>query len=135
MVLQVFVDLLPDAGVLVYALSECARNGCFAPGPYYFTSSDGGITWRYIRAPPGSLGYQDSLHWWATSANALFKSADAGQSWSDVATIPTGWQFSQPGVLDSTHAWASLFVAGGNGLALTSDGGLHWTLANVPKPP
>jgi len=39
-----------------------------------------------------------------------------------------------PHVLDSKHAWALTMVVGGYGLALTSDGGLHWTQANVPQP-
>lgn len=43
-------------------------------------------------------------------------------------------QFSVPGVLDSRHAWASIFVMGGYGLVLTNDGGLHWALASVPQP-
>jgi photosystem II stability/assembly factor-like uncharacterized protein len=68
------------------------------------------------------------------SANALFKSADAGRSWRQAATIQPGLQFSEAGILDSTHAWASMFAVGGYGLALTHDGGLHWTLARVPAP-
>ncbi len=132
MTFQVLGDLLPGAGVIVSAFGSCAQNGCLAPDRFYFTSSDAGITWRSIPSPPGLLSYQDSVRWWATSANALFKSADAGRSWRQVATIPRSWQFSVPGILDSTHAWASLFVMGGYGLALTNDGGLHWTQAAVP---
>lgn len=134
MTFQVLGDLLPGAGVVVSAFGRCAQNGCIAPGPFYFTSSDAGITWRRIPSPPGLLAYQDSVRWWATSANALFKSTDAGRSWSQVATVPTSWQFSVPGVLDSKHAWASLLVMAGYGLALTNDGGLHWTQAAVPQP-
>lgn len=131
---QAFVDLLPGAGVVASAFGECAQNGCLAPGPFYLTSSAGGITWRPFPSPPGVLAYQDSVHWWAMSANALFKSSDAGQSWRQVATLPPGRQFTVPGILDSMHAWSSLFVMGGYGLAVTNDGGLHWTEANVPQP-
>jgi hypothetical protein len=49
--------------------------------------------------------------------------------------IAADWQFSAPEVLDSAHGWASMFVRGGYGLALTHDGGLHWNLANVPSAP
>jgi hypothetical protein len=41
-------------------------------------------------------------------------------------------------ILDPEHAWvsvsvpASLTAPGGNGLAFTDDGGLHWTRAQVP---
>jgi photosystem II stability/assembly factor-like uncharacterized protein len=99
-----------------------------------FTSIDGGATWRRLPPPPGQVAYQDSVHWWAMSANAVFKSADAGRSWRQVSAIPANLQFSSITILDSKHAWASLFVMGGYGLALTSDGGIHWTLAHVPQP-
>lgn len=126
---RVIDDLLPGAGVVATVFCECAHSD-----PFYLTSSDGGVTWRYIPSPPGLLTYQDSIHWWATSDRALFKSSDAGPPWRQVATLPQGWQFSVPGILDSNHAWSSLFLVGGYGLALTNDGGLHWTLANVPQP-
>jgi photosystem II stability/assembly factor-like uncharacterized protein len=101
---------------------------------FLFRSADGGNTWKQVPPPPGVVAYQDSVHWWATSPNALFKSMNAGQSWKQVATIPPDRRFSVPGVLDSTHAWASIFVMSGFGLALTNDGGLRWTLASVPRP-
>jgi photosystem II stability/assembly factor-like uncharacterized protein len=101
---------------------------------FVFTSIDGGETWRQLPPAPGQISYQDSVHWWSLSASAVFKSADAGRSWRQVAAIPANLQFSSISILDSKHAWASLFVMGGYGFALTSDGGNHWTLAHVPKP-
>jgi photosystem II stability/assembly factor-like uncharacterized protein len=101
---------------------------------YLYRSVDRGATWTQLPSPPGQVAYQDSVHWWSTSANAVFKSADAGLSWRQVATIPTNLQFSFVTILDSNHAWASVFVMGGYGLAFTHDGGLHWTLAQVPQP-
>ena len=136
------VQLLPGVG----AIASVEAFNCVAESTlsttclnvtavtFNFSSGDGGITWRRVPPAPGDVAYQDSLHWWAVSANALFKSADAGQSWSQVTTAPPGWQFSVAGVLDSTHAWVSLFLVGGYGLALTNDDGLHWTLAKVPQP-
>jgi photosystem II stability/assembly factor-like uncharacterized protein len=102
---------------------------------FLFTSDGVSDTWRSVPFPPGPVAYQDAIHWWATGKNTLFKSTNAGQSWNPVATIPADWQFSAPGVLDSAHGWASMFVRGGYGLALTTDGGLHWNLANVPSAP
>ncbi len=138
------IQLLPKVGAIVSVEAiRCVATSTL-PGSttclsatgesFDFTSDDGGKTWRPVPPAPGSVAYQDSVHWWATSERALFKSADAGQSWRQVATIPAGWQFSVPGILDSKHAWASLFLVGGYGLALTNDGGLHWTLAKVPRP-
>ena len=129
---DVFSDLLPVAGVVVTVFCECA-NSAAPPGPFYYMSSDGGTTWRSL-SPPGVLAYQDSTHWWATSSNEVFKSTDAGRYWKRVATVPTSWQLNGAAILGPMHAWASIFVVGGFGLALTSDGGLHWTLAKVPKP-
>jgi hypothetical protein len=100
---------------------------------FLFTSLDG-TTWRQLPSPPGFIVYQDPVHWWAMSSNAVFKSADAGRTWRQVAAIPASLQFSSVTILDSKHAWASMFAMGGYGLALTSDGGLHWTLARVPAP-
>jgi photosystem II stability/assembly factor-like uncharacterized protein len=101
---------------------------------YVFASVDLGATWKQLPSPPGQVVYQDSVHWWAMSANIVFKTTDAGRSWRQLATIQPGQQFSVAGILDPTHAWASMFVMGGYGLALTHDGGLHWTLARVPAP-
>jgi photosystem II stability/assembly factor-like uncharacterized protein len=133
------IQLLPGSGAV--ASVEAFRCTVVLPlcGPsrsktFLVASIDLGATWRQLTSPPGQVAYQDSVHWWAMSTNAVFKSADAGRSWVQAATIPPNLQLSVLGVLDSKHAWASLFVMGGYGLALTSDGGLHWTLARVPAP-
>lgn len=125
------VELLPGRGVVAFISTE------FQPGnaalTFSFTSMDQGVTWRYSRPPPGVVAYQDALHWWAMNGSFLFKSSDAGQTWTTAADALPVWQYI-PHVLDSKHAWALLSVAGGYGLALTDDGGLHWTRANVPQP-
>jgi photosystem II stability/assembly factor-like uncharacterized protein len=138
------IQLLPGVGAIASVevfncVAESTASGsatCLnvTAVTFDFTSGDGGVTWRRVPLAPGDVAYQDSMHWWAVSADALFKSTDAGQSWKQVTATPPGWQFSVAGVLDSKHAWVSLFLVGGFGLALTSDGGLHWTLGNVPKP-
>jgi photosystem II stability/assembly factor-like uncharacterized protein len=143
------VQLLPGSGALAsveaFRCAVAVPVGGPSPAPtqfcgtttsetFLFASIDGGATWRQLPSPPGQVAYQDVVHWWAMSANAVFKSGDAGRTWRQAATIQPGLQFSVAGILDSKHAWASLFVMGGYGLALTNDGGLHWTLAKVPVP-
>lgn len=125
-VYQVFADLLPGAGVLVSDSCECTPSG-----PFDFTSLDGGLSWKYLPPPPGEVAFQDVSHWWAMKGTSLSKSSDAGQTWTTVTNVLPDWQFV-PHIMDSRHAWALLFVAGGYGLAVTDDGGLHWTRAAVP---
>jgi photosystem II stability/assembly factor-like uncharacterized protein len=122
------VQLLPQVGAVV--TTESGVTGSSVAD--LFTSFDTGSTWRYVPPPPGEVGYQDAFHWWAIKGTVLSKSADAGQIWSHVSNALPDWQFV-PHVIDSKHAWAELTVAGGYGLALTSDGGLHWTRGNVPQ--
>jgi len=80
------------------------------------------------------------MHWWAMRNGDLFKSSDAGISWVHVHLQLDAWDYVV-GVIDARHAWARLDQAFpriaplvGTGLALTSDGGVHWTYANVPTP-
>ena len=57
----------------------------------------------------------------------LFKTADAGQTWTQVDTyLPA--QVQQLQILDARHAWGMT----GDGLAFTSDGGTSWTRVKLP---
>jgi photosystem II stability/assembly factor-like uncharacterized protein len=123
---QVLEDLLPGAGAVVAMSCECTPSG-----PFYFTSNDHGISWKYIPPPPGAVAYQDASHWWAVNGTSLFKTSNEGLTWTLVTSALPDWQFV-PHVIDPRHAWALIFVVGGYGLALTDDAGLHWTRANVP---
>jgi photosystem II stability/assembly factor-like uncharacterized protein len=128
------VQLLPRTGVVV---SDAYYGG--APSAMA-TSFDGGATWRYVQPPPGTFAYQDAYHWWAIRGSVLSKSGDAGQTWRQVTNALPDWLF-RPDlyVLDAKHAWVTMSVPasssapGGNGLAFTDDGGLHWTRARVPR--
>jgi len=119
------IQLLPKVG----AVASVTASG----EVYVFSSFDAGHTWKYVPAPPGSLAFEDALHWWAMRSTFLFKSSDAGQTWVQVADKLPNWQYL-PQVLDSQHAWATLSVFGGYGLAFTETGGIHWTRARVPQP-
>jgi photosystem II stability/assembly factor-like uncharacterized protein len=131
-----YVSLLPGHGVVAIL------NHCYGRVEGY-TSVDGGATWRALASPPGStslgdFAFQDSSHWWAMGAGDLWKSSDAGGSWKLVSQQLDGWQYS-PHVIDANHAWAELYIskpswAPGAGLAVTSDGGVHWSQVNAPQP-
>jgi photosystem II stability/assembly factor-like uncharacterized protein len=124
---QVLEDLLPGAGAVVAVSCECAPSG-----PFYFTSNDQGVSWKYIPPPPGAVAYQDASHWWAMKGTSIFKTSNEGLTWTMVTSALPDWQFV-PHVIDPRHAWALIFVVGGYGLALTDDAGVHWTRANVPS--
>jgi photosystem II stability/assembly factor-like uncharacterized protein len=124
---QVAGELLPVAGVMMSALCVCDQ-----PGPFDFTSFDGGLTWRYVRPEKGNVAFQDSVHWWEIDRRVLLKSRDAGQTWAEITDKLPDWHYL-PHVLDSNHAWADLATADGGGLGLTNDGGLHWTRGAVPQ--
>lgn len=127
------VRVLPGIGVVAFL---DAGNGALLT----LTSFDGGTSWRYVQSRPsgssffGVIDFEDALHWWAIDGWILYKSADAGQTWIQVSDhLSSAYQYI-PHVLDSKHAWALVLYTAGTGLTLTSDGGLHWTRANVPQP-
>lgn len=124
---QVTAQLLPGTGVIMSALCVCAQSGLFD-----FTSFDGGFNWKLVRPEKGSVAYQDGLHWWDIDGRVLLKSADAGQTWTQITDKLPDWHYL-PHVLDSRHAWAVLVTPVGGGLGLTGDGGLHWTRGTVPQ--
>jgi hypothetical protein len=128
------VQLLPRTGVVV---TDAYRDG--APS-FRVTSFDGGAIWKHVQPPPGTLAYQDAYNWWAIRGTVLSKSSDAGQTWNQVTNALPDWLF-RPDlyVLDAKHAWVTMSVPasssapGGNGLAYTDDGGLHWMRTRVPQ--
>jgi len=118
------VQVLPQQGVVAVV-----DNG--SSTKYEFRSFNRGATWSFVPSPPGRVGYEDSLHWWAMQGTSLFKSADAGQTWIEVTNALVDWQ-ATPQIIDANHAWAQVVVVGGYGLAGTTDGGLHWNRSQVP---
>jgi photosystem II stability/assembly factor-like uncharacterized protein len=126
--LSTSVTLLPGSGVVASAVCTCAPTSAFN-----FATFDGGATWRFVAAAPGTVAYQDDLHWWVIDAKTLYRSADAGQTWTKISDQLPDWGFG-PLALDTKHAWAQISVTGGYGLARTDDAGLHWTRVIVPQP-
>jgi hypothetical protein len=128
-----YVRLLPGAGVVVYLVLQIGSN-------FEFTSFDGGYTWTYLPPRPrqvfaGWEGFEDAHHWWAIDKQILYKTSNAGQTWttaSDYLANGTDWQY-YPNVIDSRHAWAQMLSGDVTGLALTNDGGLHWTRGTIPQ--
>jgi len=133
------VILIPGNGVI-------AQVGDYSGTAWTFTSFDRGQTWRLISPVPspaqlGDISFVDSRHWWASRWGVLFKTNDAGQTWTPIRTVAPDvsgdWTFGPAQVIDANHAWLQMTSAnrrdGATGLMMTSDGGLNWTAANVPK--
>jgi photosystem II stability/assembly factor-like uncharacterized protein len=148
------VGLLPGVGVIAY--TDYSLQGVAINSPPYtsfaYTSIDGGTTWRSVTLPaycprgrsspcpsipPWTVTFQDTSHWWVASPDTVWESSDAGQSWQSVYQ-QLDIKVYQPQFVDVKHGWADLFVGTAqglsSGLAMTSDGGLHWTQVNAPRP-
>jgi photosystem II stability/assembly factor-like uncharacterized protein len=146
------VTLMPGAGAVAWVVSGCAalaKGGvpCPAVPAAEFTSFDGGSTWRYVSPPPAGIdyrqvSYQDAFNWWVVNAGTLYRSLDAGQTWTTVTNQLGEYQYVAH-FLDSQHGWAQVWPPQGNGvppardaasgLAFSNDGGRHWTRATVPQ--
>jgi photosystem II stability/assembly factor-like uncharacterized protein len=144
------VGLLPGVGVIAY--TDYPQGLGVPTNSFAYTSTDGGTTWRSVTlpadcppgrsspcpsVPPWTFTFQDTSHWWAASADTVWESSDAGQSWQSVYQ-QLGNLVYQPQFFDANHGWAELFMLGSpgqaSGLAMTSDGGRRWTQVNAPGP-
>ena len=129
------VRLLPRVGVVVYTFPS---EGAVRPDQMRnYASLDGGRSWGAISSAStigdlGNYAFQDATHWWSIQDRALYKTADAGRTWTGVAVEPA--DLSLLHVFDARHAWAQLDEGFGTELVFTADGGLHWTPTNVPSP-
>ena len=132
------ITLLPTDGVI--AAVDCG----------VYSSFDQGATWVSIPTPPPNstswarITYAAEFDWWTMTGGDLWKSTDAGQTWTLFSRQDDEWDYI-PNAIDRKQAWATLVhldPATGlwavppllTGLALTSDGGLHWTQVNAPRP-
>jgi photosystem II stability/assembly factor-like uncharacterized protein len=106
-------------------------------------TNDGGITWqsRNFPAPVASddLSFVDATHWWVLRLGKVYRSSDAGRSWTEVPAsgLPPLWSYLSGRVIDGRSAWWALVSqesSSRTALALTSDGGAHWTMHNMPQP-
>jgi|GEM_PF-1923349 len=139
------LTLLPGSGVLVSVEQPCvSKQQCSQTGPLMYTSFDLGATWAPATAPPGvdfaDITYQDGHHWWVIQNNSLWKTADAGESWTPVSDRVI-YDHLAPTIIDSNHAWVQMPLIDDTHLGhplsaweleMTSDGGLNWSQVSVP---
>lgn len=135
---QTSVQLVPGGGVLAL---ESSWLGLVA----LYLTLDRGATWHAIEHPPmatnaSDIAFIDSRHWWASQLGLIYKTSDAGQSWQGLhTTFPDGldaWSLNNAHLIDSRHAWLVITSprTGRSALMMSSDGGAHWSLVNLPTP-
>jgi photosystem II stability/assembly factor-like uncharacterized protein len=134
---SVAAQILPKSGVIAFVRDY---NG----DTIALTSFNEGVSWRTVKAPPGSARFEDITfldagHWWAWRSGFLYKTSDAGATWNETKVGPLldNWNYSPAHVIDAEHAWSSMtFIAkeGVSALSMTTDGGASWNPVNVPNP-
>jgi photosystem II stability/assembly factor-like uncharacterized protein len=132
------VRLIPEGGVLVFVTDQI--NLVLATS----YSSDRGASWRPMTFPvaisaSADLSFIDQTHWMLLRTGQVYRTADAGATWTHVSPsgLPANWSFVRADAIDDRNAWWSLVSTEHSNLgalALTSDGGAHWRPVNVPQP-
>lgn len=135
------VRLVTENGTVVGMLVTDITSSNFSAGEWYATS-DGGRTWRYYAAPSGGTVSSSNGKLWLVGgpqSNLLYKSTDAGSSWSKVslpqAMIADGAALTVPGALSngdvvlvavtpSSNSGSSLGLV----VYLSDDQGATWNL-------
>ena len=132
-----FAQAVPGGGVLV------VTNDVF--GNYEgAVSFDMGRSWKRTQLPTQQpyldvFSFLDTRAWWVSDPGLLlYRTEDGGQTWHGVRTVVADslndWTFESAHMVDAKHGWALITLRSSSGLALTSDGGVHWSAVNVPRP-
>lgn len=131
------VRLLPGHAVLALVGSPAG----FVDGYY---SRDEGASWHQVRPLPqpewlADASFLDSTNWWVSRYGFLYRTSNAGQSWTRVAVqpLPEGWNIGPAHVIDETHAWWTMVATNDsrdNALMMTSNGGRDWRAVDMPQP-
>jgi hypothetical protein len=131
------ITLLPPEGVVV--LDQATDE--------MYVSEDAGSSWHRATLPASLFDYTqvsflDSVHWWLIQGTVLFKTADAGLTWSDTGEVV--YDHLSPTIIDAKHAWARVQTTDDSipglrpntvwELDLSVDGGLQWKTMTVPIP-
>jgi len=135
------VRLVTENGTVVGMLVTDTTSSNFSASEWYATS-DGGRTWTHRAAPSGGTVTSSNGNLWLVGgpqSNRLYKSTDAGSSWSKVsipqAVIADGAALTVPGALSNGDVVLVAVTPSSNsgstfGLVvyLSSDQGATWNL-------
>jgi photosystem II stability/assembly factor-like uncharacterized protein len=129
---------LPQGNLLLALVFDGPTTLAFGDGATRMVSGDGGASWQ---TSFGGWTSRDSIRdvsapsagaLVAAAGNGLFRSSDAGQSWTQVLdTAPIGYAVQSLAFRDASNG-----VAVGSGLWYTGDGGATWSqTSNAPGDP
>ena len=111
--------------------------------PCTMRSTDGGSTWEWnwcdvnsagvydIGFIDGSVGYMGGYDSVQFQDGAIFKTTDAGESWTNVSGKLDNMPFEYIQFLDEDHGFGGSFLFGNQSLYKTSDGGVTWDSIDV----
>ncbi len=109
-----------------------------------YVSHDGGLDWTAAPTPEAAgpafdpLGVLDAQHWWLATGSTMWRTADAGRTWSErSAALPGGLSFYSLTPVSEQVVWAVASRAyppdkRGERLFRSSDGGATWKAVQAP---
>jgi photosystem II stability/assembly factor-like uncharacterized protein len=125
-----FTDAL--TGFATGGESVCAGTGCVVPGGYILRTTDGGQTWVKLNVIDPTLisaiYFTSSTVGFCISYNTIYKTTNAGLSWSPTAFANLGSIMSDIKFTDSQHGYVTCLH---NKILQTTDGGANWQVATT----
>lgn len=98
-----------------------------------FYTYDGGLTWTQAEGVSnwryGMCFVNEDLVWAGGWHNAISISRDGGKTWSDPGEFRTAIKLSQLSFIDDKTGWVATYADFG----ATNDGGVTWTVMNMPE--
>lgn len=119
----------------------------------FFTSADGGATWKATMAVPAGpdatgfvWAFADAAHGWLSDGTNLYATTDGAVNWTAVAAdkrltdlVRSGFRITELNFIDSATGWALLrsgdAATGTLALLRTTDGGRNWSDCGAPTAP
>lgn len=114
-----------DVEAVVVVECRTDRDGAYDYRSFFYSTGDGGQSWRSVPLPSSSrLFLLDRNAGWVLGRD-IFRTLDAGRSWTKVKTVAWDGQFS---FVDKRHGWAVARSGDEIALVKTDDGGSTWYL-------
>jgi photosystem II stability/assembly factor-like uncharacterized protein len=138
-----YAEFFLDANHAWVAQAAGSSTAC-ADRVIVFSTADGGATWHQGAAVPlansgvgVSVDFLDASDGWLLVGSQLYRSADGGQSWNQVAAnvgiSASCISFGPMAFSSLTTGWMQTQCKNGGGLTVTHDGGANWSAQILAK--